>query len=416
MFQLRPHQVKFSKEVNSILNKYNICYLAGQVRSGKTLTALESARLFGAESVLIITKKNAISSILKDYENFCFKYNLVAINYESLHKLDHNNFDLVIYDEAHSLGKFPKPSKRTKQCKQLFYTTPCILMSGTPAVESYSQFYHQFYVSKFSPFKEYKTFYKWANEFVTKRELKLPTHTVIDYSRAKVKEINKIIAPYLVKMTQQDAGFSSTVTEHIIRIKTPDIVTKLANKLLKDRAIEGQTGFIIGDTPANLQNKTHQIVNGHCIIEREDLSRFTKVFSKYKADYIKEHFKGKKIAIMYYYQAELEILKEVFEDNITTDLEEFNNTSKNFALQQSSTEGMNVSKAEAIVYMNLGFSGKNYLQSRDRLTVKGRSDNLVYFICEDFGMTEEILKTVRSKKDFNSKLFNKWHQNNRLNL
>ena len=68
---------------------------------------------------------------------------------------------------------------------------------------------------------------------------------------------------------------------------------------------------------------------------------------------------------------------------------------------------MNVSKADAIVYMNIGFSGKNYLQSRDRLTVKGRETNNVYYICEDFGMTEKILKTVQDKKDFNSKLFMK---------
>ena len=280
-------------------------------------------------------------------------------------------------------------------------------MSGTPAVESYSQLYHQFFVSVYSPFKKYTNFYKWANEFVDKKEMKLPTHTVIDYSGAKVSQINKIVKPYFVKMTQEDAGFKSKVNEEIIRIATPKALKDMANRLLKDRAIEGASGFILGDAPAKLQSKVHQLVNGHCIIERIDLSTFTKVFSNYKAKYIKGRFKGQKIAIMYYYQAELEILKREFGNSITTDLEEFNTTSKNFALQQSSTEGMNVSKADAIVYMNIGFSGKNYLQSRDRLTVKGRETNNVYYICEDFGMTEKILKTVQDKKDFNSKLFMK---------
>ena len=42
-------------------------------------------------------------------------------------------------------------------------------MSGTPAVESYSQLYHQFYISAFSPFKDYTNFYKWANDFVDKK-------------------------------------------------------------------------------------------------------------------------------------------------------------------------------------------------------------------------------------------------------
>lgn len=410
--QLRPHQIQKSKELLNILNKYKIAYLAGEVRSGKTLTALNTTELFGVSNVLVITKKKAISSIESDYKNFGFKYQLLVINYESLHKVNYKP-DLVIYDEAHSLGAFPKPSKRSKLCKKLFYKVPCILMSGTPAVESYSQLYHQFYISAFSPFKEYTNFYKWANEFVDKKEMKLPTHTVIDYSGAKVQQINTIIKPYFVKMTQADAGFESTVTEKLLHIGTPPKLKSAANQLLKDRVLEGKEGFILGDTPAKLQSKVHQLINGHCIIERDDLSTFTKIFDTYKADYIKKRFKGIKIAIMYYYQAELDILKQVFKDNLTTDLEEFNTTNKNFALQQSSTEGMNVSKADAIVYMNLGFSGKNYLQSRDRLTIKGREDNNVYYICEDYGMTEQILKAVRNKKDFNSKLFMKWRQDSK---
>lgn len=416
MYKLAPHQLKFSKLVNEVLRKYSICYLAGEVRSQKTGTALNACKLFGANNVLIITKKKAISSIESDYKNFGFTYQLLVINYESLHKLPKEyKPDLIIYDEAHSLGAFPKPSNRTKLCKKLFFNTPCILMSGTPAVESYSQLYHQFYVSAFSPFNKYTNFYKWANVFVDKKQMKLPTHTVTDYSGAKVQQINTILKSYFVKMTQADAGFESKVTEHIINIPTPSSLKSAAKQLLKDKVLEGNTGFIFGDAPAKLQSKVHQLINGHCIIEKNDLSTFTKVFSAYKADYIKERFKGVKIAVMYYYQAELDILKKVFGNNITTELEEFNTTTKNFALQQSSTEGMNVSKADAIVYYNLGFSGKNYLQSRDRLTVKGRNNNNVYYICEDFGMTEEILKTVQDKKDFNTKLFNRWHQNNNQN-
>ena len=413
--KLRPHQIDKSRELLGKLLQNNIAYLAGEVRSGKTLTALNTAELYGATSVLFITKKKAISSIESDYDNFGFSYQLLVINYESLHKLEKLDHDLVIYDEAHCMGAYPKPSKRTKLCKKLFAHIPTILMSGTPAVESYSQLYHQFYVSDSSPFAQYKNFYRWADDYVTKKQMKLPTHTVIDYSGANVKEINQAIKGYFVKMTQSDAGLESTVTEKVIHIPTPSSLVGLANKLLSDRAIEGESGFILGDAPAKLQSKVHQIINGHCIIEREDSTTFTKIFNPYKAQYISIEFALEKIAIMYYYQAELDILKEVFGDKITTDIDEFNSTNKNIALQQSSTEGMNVSKADAIVYMNLGFSGKNYLQSRDRLTVKGRKDNKVYFICEDFGLTEKILKTVRNKKDFNSKLYLKWHQDNKPN-
>jgi SNF2 family DNA or RNA helicase len=404
--KLREHQIVKSYELASILSNFNIAYLAGEVRSGKTLTALNTANIFNAESVLIITKKKAISSIESDYNNFGFTYDLTCINYESLHKLDKKKFDLVIYDEAHSLGAYPKKSKRTSLCKKLFKKTPCILMSGTPAVESYSQLYHQFWISDYSPFKQYTTFYKWANTFVNKKEMKLPTHTVVDYSGAKVNEINKIIKPYFVKMTQQDAGFETKVKEHYLEVKTPDAIDKLAKQLLNDKAIEGETGFILGDTPAKLQSKVHQIYNGSCIIETASGDTFTKVFSDYKAKYIKDYFKGKKIAIMYFYQAELKILSQVFgSEKLTTDLQTFNDTNVNLAIQQTSTEGINLSKADCLVYFNLGFSGKNYLQSRDRLTIKDRPTNDVYYVCESGGFTKRILKAVKDKKDYNSKLF-----------
>lgn len=410
--KLRQHQIEKSKELLEVLQKYKIAYLAGEVRSGKTLTALNTAKLFGAKKVLFITKKKAISSILKDFKNIGFMYyDLNVVNYESLHKLEDYKYNLIIYDEAHSMGAYPKPSKRTKLCATLFRNIPCILMSGTPAVESYSQLYHQLYVSWESPFKDYTNFYKWANDFVDKKEMRLPTHTVTDYSGAKVKDINAIIKPYFVKMTQQDAGLETQIKEHYLNIKTPQSLVNLANKLIKDRAVEGEKGFILGDLPAKLQSKVHQIINGHCIIETAEGDNFTKIFSTYKANFIKHHFANKKIAIMYYYQAELDILKQTF-DNITTDVNEFNDTYYNIAIQQSSTEGMNLSKADAIVYFNLGFSGKNYLQSRDRLTIKGRDTNYVYYVCEDFGMTKKILEAVSDKKDFNSKLFIKWQSNN----
>jgi len=304
---------------------------------------------------------------------------------------------------VHNCGAFPKPNKCTKIAKQKFYDIPCILMSGTPSAETYSQLYHQFYVSKFSPFKEFTTFYKWAKVFVNKKELRLPTHTVTDYSGAKVDDIDKIIKPYMVTMTQQDAGFTTNITEHILKVDTPDYLSKLAKRLIKDKAIEGKSGYILGDMPAKLQGKVHQILNGHCIIETAEGETFTKIFDYYKVEFIKNYFKDKKIAIMYYYQAELEMLKKVM--HITTELELFNESDLNIAVQQSSTEGLNLSKADAIVYLNLGFSGKNYIQSRDRLTVKGRQSNDVYFICESGGMTEKILDAVRNKKSYNSRMF-----------
>ena len=409
-YKLRPHQIKASKEVLDILNTYKCVYLRGEVRSGKTLTVLETAKLYGAKNVLFITKKKAISSILSDYNNFGHTYGIEVINYESVHKVVNTKADLVIYDEAHCLGSYPKPAKRVKIIKKMFSSIPCIWLSGTPAAESNSQYFHQFFVSDYSPFKKYKNFYAWARDSVNITEKRIGTHTVKDYSKLNPEAwelIKAMLGLFTVTMTQEDAGFKVKIKEHLIRIETPDVLHKLAQRLIKDRAIEGKKGFIMAEMPAKLQSKVHQIYNGTCILEDIEGESIPHIFSDYKAQYIKEHFKDKKIAIMYYYQSELEILKSVFGDGITTDLDEFNDTDKNFAIQASSTEGMNISKADCIVYYNFGFSGKDFIQGRDRMTVKGREENDVYFILESPGITEKILERVRNKKSFNLSAFKK---------
>lgn len=402
--KLLPHQSKAKNEIVTILKKKKLCYLNGQTRSGKTLTVLFAAEEYGAKKVIFITKKKAISSIESDFEKAKLTYKLTVINYESVHKIEDKDFDFLIIDEAHSLSKYAKPAKRTKEIKKRFGHLPLILMSGTPCIESYSQYFHQFWISKFSPFKQYKNFYRWADIFVNKKIKRLGTHNIIDYSGAKEKEIDVIINPYTVIMTKPEDEFTEA-NKNILRIDTPKQIQALCKRLMNDRAIEGKKGYIMAETPAKLQSKVHQMYNGTVIIEKGIYETETVILDDYKVRFIAERFKGKKIAIFYYYKAELEMLQNYFGEEITTCLDEFNNTDKNLALQQSVTEGMNVSAADCLVYFNFGFSGKNFVQSLDRLTIRGRKDNNVYFIFESNGITEKIYNRVSKKEDFNSRQF-----------
>jgi len=129
-----------------------------EVRTGKTLTALETAKLYGAKRVLFLTKKKAVNSIRFDYNNFGYEFDLVVTNDESMHKLEDTNYDLVIHDEHHRFGAFPKPGLATKTYKQMFADKPMIFLSGTMSPESFTQIYHQFWVSNYSPFRHYVNF------------------------------------------------------------------------------------------------------------------------------------------------------------------------------------------------------------------------------------------------------------------
>jgi len=107
--ELRDYQVKLSNEAADILKRKGLVYLCMAVRTGKTLTALQTAQLFQAKRVLFLTKKKAISSIQWDYDNFGFDFDLTITNDESLHLVD-KEFDLVIHDEHHRFGAYPKPN------------------------------------------------------------------------------------------------------------------------------------------------------------------------------------------------------------------------------------------------------------------------------------------------------------------
>lgn len=401
MIKLREYQIQGANDVFNKLIKYKVCYLHGEVRIGKSATVLEAAKLYGCKNVLFLTKKKAISSIQDDYNDFGYTFGLTVINYESLHKVE-DQFDLIILDESHVNGAFPKPSKRTKLIKQRYSKIPMIMLSGTPDIESGSQWFHQFWISDYSPFIKYKSFYRWADYFVDVTMINYGNgYPTKDYSKANREKINSIIDNYKVTISQKKAGFTTNIQENVLYYKPKEITKKIEQKLFKDRVVFGKSDSIIADTPVKLMSKLHQINNGTCIGE----SGQPIIIDDSKALFIYNKFKSEKISIFYYFKAELDLLKKVYGDELTTDLVEFNTSNKSIALQQSGLEGLNLSKSKYIVYYNFGFSGKNFVQSRDRLTTLDRKSNEIFFILDKGGITEKIYRTVSSKKTYNIKSF-----------
>ena len=394
---LRDYQIKISEQAVNILRDKKLVYLICQVRTGKTLMALNTAHLYGAKNVLFLTKKKAISSIESDYKNFGYSFNITIVNDEQLPKIE-SNYDLIIHDEHHRFGAFPKPSQRVKEFKLKFSRIPMIFLSGTPAAESYSQMFHQFWVSGYTPFKEVN-FYKWAKTYVSVKQKQLGYAIVNDYSDAKVEAIDKVIEPYILKFTQEESGFESKVNEHVIYY--PTLCRNLIERLEKDLIIEGKENVILADTGAKLMQKVHQLESGTIKFECGK----SMILNTHKAEFIRDCFEGKKLAILYYFVEEFELLKLVF-PNHTTDLDEFNKTDKHYIGQQySSAMGVNLSKAHCLVFYNFGYSGTNFIQARDRMTVKERPVNDVYFIYGKGSLSEKIHKTVSQKKNFTLKQY-----------
>ncbi len=447
--QLRPYQVEISDKAARLLNTYKIAYIAMEVRTGKTATALNAIKLSGFKKVLFLTKKKAIKSIKDDYTGFGFdqSFALTVINNESLHTITDNDFDCLVIDEAHRLGAYPKPSKIAKDIKDRFSSLPMIYLSGTAHPESRIQIFHQFWVSDNSPFNKYRDFYNWFNSmgFVkvtfdlgygpminysnsedaiyksygillreiaeedplkAEKQLLIETKRALDIARCRESNelLSALISLFMITYSQDDAGFTSTVNEHVLYCDIKQSTRKIINRLIKDRVVKGKENVILADTAVKLQNKIHQLFSGTIKFESGE----SMVIDTSKAEFIRERFKGNKIGIFYKFKEEWNALKSVYGDSLTNDLEEFNNSDKSIALQiVSGREGISLKQAKYLVYYNIDFSAVSYWQSRDRLTTMDRLSNDVYWVFASGGIEEKIYKVVQGKKDFTLSLFKK---------
>ena len=400
----RDYQSEIIDKSLKILNRSKFVYLAMEVRTGKTLTSLGIAEKLGVENVLFLTKKKAIQSISDDYDKLCpVGFSLFTINYESMHKAPNLKWDVIVCDEAHSLGAFAKPNKRSKAVRDLIQKTRAkvILLSGTPTPESYSQMYHQVYGIPGNPFSQFKNFYRFCDRYVEIKERRINGLFIKDYSRG-LPSILDAMKPYTISLTQKSAGFVTETTEEVLQVSMEPNTYALANKLKKDLVVEGTDEVVLADTPVKLMMKLHQIYSGSVKFE----SGNSQVLDYTKAKFIKEHFKDKKIGIFYKFKEELNALKKIFGDSLVTELGPFEQTDKNIALQiVSGREGISLRHADCLVYYNIDFSATSYWQSKDRMTTKDRLKNKVYWVFSRGGIESDIYKAVTKKKDYTLRHF-----------
>lgn len=412
MITLHPYQKDIATRGLAILRTHHMVYLALEVRTGKTLTALAIAWKYGAQSVLFLTHKKAIDSIDNDdddaqgdYQKLAPPYKMETINYEQVHKLRAADYDLIICDEAHGLGGYPQPPKRVEHLQILAENKPIIYLSGTPSPESYSQLYHQFYISSWSPFSQWPTFYKWAKEFVTVKKKYYYNREFNDYSKADETRIRPLIDHLFISFTQAEAGFVQEVQEEVIEVMMDNRTYSLAAHLKKHKIYTGRSGeVILCDTAIKLMNKLHQVFSGTVLTEEgQGLG-----FDTTKARFIASHFEGQKIAVFYKFRCEAVMLQMVFAGRWTESPEEFANNDRMVFLSQiqSGREGINLSTADCLVFMNIDFSAVSYWQARARLQSRDREKECkIYWVFAKGGIERKIYEMVSKKKDYTLSYF-----------
>jgi hypothetical protein len=162
------------------------------------------------------------------------------------------------------------------------------------------------------------------------------------------------------------------------------------------------------DTMTKLKQCIHQICSG--TIKVDNGSR--KILDTSKLNYIVENYFGKyKIAIMYKYIAEGDLLRQTFKNN-TKDSEEYNNSDDNtlvYITQVSSRSmGVDISAADMLIMYNIDYSATLYFQAISRIiNMNSVKMPRVIWLFSDLqnGIENKIYSTVKKKKPFTNYYF-----------
>lgn len=383
MFTPYDYQIQIAKKAFAILKENGLAYLAMEERTGKSLTALlvcEQSNVL--KEVLIVTKKKALPGWQNTLDNYEIKKSYTLINYESLHKLEGKKFDFVIIDESHyALGSYPKQSKTFKMLIDYTWGVPLLYLSATPNAESYSQLYHQFALSKWSPFKEFRNFYDWHRTYGIPHTEHISGRLIQKYNYTKEEEIKNATRHLFISFTRAELGFAVEPKDCITFVQPTSRTLHLMKTLKKDSILHEYE--YVCESPAKEMVGLHQIEGGTLKLENESIF----LGNTEKIDYIKQTYGDTNdLVIMYNYVAEGDLLKAHF---------------KNALILQGTAfaEGVDLSTYKHLVIYSMNFSASKFIQRRARQCNKNRTEPIeVDFVLMKGCVSEMAYKAIVKDK------------------
>jgi len=399
-----PHQVAKGKEALAIIRQKGIVYIQGLPRSGKTATALYVADNTKASHWLILCPKNAISGWEK-FLNGSLPLNtkFTVTNYEQVYKrvagkytlrLNKDDYNGVILDESHNFGVLGKPSLKHKMTRLLCYEYPLILLSGSALVESYNGIYHQCYISKYSPFRNFKNFYDYHRYYGESYYIRIGGRDVPKYDKAKEDLITSIVDTFTVYMTQQDAGISTEVqaVDEVHYVSLSANTKKIYNTVQKDNIITLLLGDdcveLICDSVMKLRISLHMIESGVIKID----GKYYILGNREKIDYILKRFgDNEDVGIMSHFVGERHLLNKIFK------------RAKIYS-STSHAEGVDLSHLKHFIIISSGYSGAKFIQRRERcVNIFSKTASTVHHLIVKGAISEQVYKAVSNKLDFNNR-------------
>jgi SNF2 family DNA or RNA helicase len=388
---------------------------------GKTFIGSEKLCQLNARVNLVVCQKSKIDDWInhfkENYERNYFYYDLSnKKDYELFFLVDFNCIGFINYDllfrrpELANLKDFTllldessliqnEKSKRSKFILKQLKPKNIILLSGTPTGGKYEKLWSQLYllgykISKSTYWDEYVDYYK------TKR-FGFPLTVVNGYKN--VDRLKRKMAEYGCFFKKTDEVFSLPEQQFIDVNCEP---SKEYKKFKKTSVVTIDNKELVGDTTLIQLLYERQLCGSY---NDDKISRLRDLLSS----------TDDRVIIFYNFNDELKVIEDVcfdldkptsivngFEKDLAC-YEEYNN-SVTMIQYQAGAMGLNLQKANKIVYFTPTLSSELFEQSKKRTHRIGQNKPCFYYqlICKD-SVEEKIYSTLALRKDYTEKLFEK---------
>lgn len=408
--KLFPHQEQALTE----LSKFNRCCLVHDMGLGKTYSSTEKLRSLDFKHAMVVCQKSLIPTWVKhlttnypdwrvvDYtkpkatipDSKC----VIVLNYDIVFRRPElrqlKNLS-VILDECTIISN--PSAKRTKAIFRLDIEN-IIMLSGTVSKGKYENLWTLVQLCGWNISK--RDFY---SRYIIEQEISIqnsqfPIKIVVGYKNTE--ELKSMLRKY---------GFHFLKTEDVIELPEQTFVNLEVNptphyrKFRKERVVEVANRTLVGDTTLTKMLYERMLCGQYC---KEKLDTFSDLLDS----------TDDRLIVFYNFNEELDALKKIIGksrpvseiNGSVKDLTAYENEDNSVTLvqYQSGSMGLNLQKANKIVYFTLPLSSEFFEQSKKRTHRIGQAKPCFYYtlVCRN-SIEEKILKTLEMRKDYTNALF-----------
>ena len=383
---------------------------------GKTYSGAEKMHRYGNNANLLICQKSKVNDWIEHFSTFYGDYTIKDLTTNKVKNNGTNNkfIGVINYDLAWRRDKLKElkdftlmldesslitnPSaKRTKFVLKL-NPKNVILLSGTPVAGKYERLWTQAKLLGWKITK--KDFYERdiIEKELTVNNIKYPVKIVVGY-----KNVQELIDNF------KRHGAFFLKTEEVLNLPEQIFTTISVNntkeyrEFRKERIIEFNDITLVGD---NLLTKM--------LYERQLCSQYNK--NKIQAFQDLLDSTEDRLIVFYNFTEELKILKTKVDrpysevNGEIKDLTNYENENNSitFVQYQAGAMGINLQKANKIIYFSLPLSVDSYMQSLKRIHRIGQKATCFYYILETKDSIDgKIYKALKKGENYTNELFRK---------